>query len=185
MGYEMYTRLIQRTLHESGDLGSGFLVLPEDVEIELYPHRYIPEGYVSVESVRMSVYKSLVAAFDEKGLDDVLYGLVDRFGGPPVSVTNLINESRLRLWAARAGINSVILRGCGVLCSINQPCAESYVLAFMNYAEHFFNKKKIVFHVLPLSEKAFSLCIHFTKKQDSYSLLSHFFNKFNALEKNN
>jgi hypothetical protein len=87
--------------------------------------------------------------------------------------------------AAQAGINSIFLRGCGVLCSINGHVAESYVLSFMNFAEHFFNKKKIVFHVLPLSGKGFSLCIHFTKKQDSYSLLSHFFNKFNALEKNN
>ena len=33
VGYEMYTRLIQRTIHESGDLESGFLVLPEEVEM--------------------------------------------------------------------------------------------------------------------------------------------------------
>ena len=37
VGYEMYTRLIQRTIHESGILESDFRVLPEDVEIELYP----------------------------------------------------------------------------------------------------------------------------------------------------
>ena len=114
-----------------------------------------------------------------------MYGLVDRVGGPPAAVTNLVNESRLRLWAARTGINSVVLRGCGVQCSIKEPCAESYVLAFMNYAEYFFNKKKMVFHFLPHSGKGFSLCIHFTKKQDSYSLLSRFFNKFIALENNN
>jgi transcription-repair coupling factor (superfamily II helicase) len=185
VGYEMYTRLIQRTVHESGGLESGFRVLPEDVEIELYPGRYLPESYISVESVRMSIYKGLVSVFDEAGLDDILYSLIDRFGPPPASVINLINESRLRLLAARAGINSVFHRGCGVLCSINGRVSESYVLSFMNYTEHFFNKKKIVFHILPFSGNGFSLCIHFTKKQDSYSLLSHFFNKFNALEKNN
>ena len=67
----------------------------------------------------MSIYKSLVTVFDEKGLDDVLYGLVDRFGGPPESLINLINESRLRLLASLAGINSVVRRGCGVVCSID------------------------------------------------------------------
>jgi hypothetical protein len=87
--------------------------------------------------------------------------------------------------SARAGINSVVRRGCGVLCSIRGHRAESYVVAFMNYAELFLNKKKIVFHVLPHSGKSFSLCIHFTKKQDSYSILSRFFNKFKVLEKNN
>ena len=133
----------------------------------------------------MSVYKSLLLVLDDKGLDDILCGLVDRFGEPPASVTNLINESRLRLSTARAGINSVVLRGCGVLCSINRACAESYVLAFINYAELFFNKKKMVFHVLPHSGNGFSLCIHFTKKQDSYTILSRFFNKFIALENNN
>jgi transcription-repair coupling factor (superfamily II helicase) len=185
MGYEMYTRLIQRTVHESGDLESGFRVLPEDVEIELSPSRYIPESYISVESVRMSVYKSLVAVFDQAGLDDILYCLDNRFGGPPASVINLINESRLRLLAARAGINSVVRRGCGILCSVGGRGNESCVLSFVNYAEHFLNKKKIIFHFLPLSKKDFSLCVHFTKKQDSYSILSRFFNKFNALEKNN
>ena len=69
--------------------------------------------------------------------------------------------------------------------TIPNPDEIKIILAFMNYAEHFFNKKKIVFHVLPLSGKGFSLCVHFTKKQDSYSILSCFFNKFNALEKNN
>ena len=29
MGYEMYTRMVQRVLHESGTLGSGFRILPE------------------------------------------------------------------------------------------------------------------------------------------------------------
>ena len=34
MGYEMYTRMVQRVLHESGKLGSGFRILPEDVVVE-------------------------------------------------------------------------------------------------------------------------------------------------------
>ena len=144
VGYEMYTRLIQRTVHEVGGLESGFRILPEDVEIELYPSRYIPESYISVESVRMSIYKSLVTVFDEKGLDDILYGLVDRFGAPPASVINLINESRLRLVAARLGINSIVLRGCGIVCSFLGSSAGSYSSALIAFSESFFGSKTIL-----------------------------------------
>ena len=80
MGYEMYTRMVQRVLHESGKLGSGFRILPEDVVVELYKKRFIPEKYIAIESVRMSVYKSLTSATLVKELDDILYNLVNRFG---------------------------------------------------------------------------------------------------------
>ena len=74
----------------------------------------IPESYVSVEGVRMSIYKNLSCASDNEALDGVLAGLVDRFGPAPRPLINLINESRLRLRATFAGINSIVRRGCGV-----------------------------------------------------------------------
>ena len=40
-------------------MGLDFLIPPEDVVIELYSRRFIPEKYIALESVRMSVYKGL------------------------------------------------------------------------------------------------------------------------------
>ena len=118
-------------------------------------------------------------------LDDILNGLVDRFGGPPSSLINLINEARLRLLSARFGVSSVVLRGCGVVCSIRERESKPYSSAVMDYADYFFKKEKVVFHFLPLYESGLSLCVHFTKTQDSYLLFSRFFYKFDALEKYN
>ena len=185
MGYEMYTRLIQRTIHESGNLESGFRVLPEDVEIELYPNRFIPESYISVESLRMSVYKNLFTVSNEKELDNILNSLVDRFGVAPASLINLVNESRLRLHAARVGVSSVLHRGCGVVCSVGGRDPVFYASSLIACAGRFFEEEKIVYHVLPSSVNNFSLCVHFTEKLDIYSIFSRFFDKFTALEKIN
>ena len=185
VGYEMYTRLVQRTLHESGRLPSGFRVLPEDVEITLYTNRLIPEDYISVESLRMSVYKNLVSASSEKGLENILYNLINRFGDAPDSLINLLNEARLRLQASRVGINSVVLRGCGVVCSVLERGEGPFASALISYAVRFFKEQKIVFHMLPSDKNNLLFCVHFMEKQDSYSLFSLFFNKFDALEKIN
>ncbi len=185
MGYEMYTRMVQRVLHESGTLGSGFRILPEDVVVELYKKRFIPEKYIALESVRMSIYKSLTSATMDKELDDILYNLVNRFGPVPGTVTNLIKESRLRLVASRVGICSLVRRPCGVVCSVENRNENYYASAVIDYAEKFFNESNVKYHIVPTKRAVLSLCIHFENNEDIYSLFSRFLGKFGALVKVN
>ncbi len=185
MGYEMYTRMVQRVLHESGKLGSGFRILPEDVVVELYKKRFIPEKYIALESVRMSIYKSLTSATTDKELDDILYNLVNRFGPVPGTVTNLIKESRLRLVASRVGICSLVRRPCGVVCSVENRNENYYASAVIDYAEKFFNESNVKYHIVPTKRAVLSLCIHFENNEDIYSLFSRFLGKFGALVKVN
>ena len=49
VGYEMYLRLIQRAFYDAGRLETDFKILPEDVLVELYNHRYIPKKYITIE----------------------------------------------------------------------------------------------------------------------------------------
>ena len=149
VGYEMYARMIRRALHDSGGLGLDFRILPEDVIIELYKKRFIPEEYIALESVRMSVYRGLAVATTERVLDDILYNLINRFVPGPSSVINIINESRLRLCASRAGVASVVLRSCGVLCSVKNRTESFFASAFHDYAERFFKKGGIKYHIIP------------------------------------
>ena len=185
MGYEMYTRMIQRALHKSGGLGLDFLILPEDVVIELYSRRFIPEKYIALESVRMSVYKGLAVATTEKGINDILYNLVNRFGPAPISVINIINESRLRLAASRAGVCSVVLRSCGVVCSVRGGRGAPLASALLDYADGFFKERGIKYHIIPKSADLLILCVHLAKNEDSYALFSRFFGKFHGLVKVN
>ncbi len=185
MGYEMYTRMVQRVLHESGKLGSGFRILPEDVVVGLYKKRFIPENYISIESVRMSVYKSLASAAMDKELDDILFNLVNRFGPAPESLTNLIKEARLRLVASRVGICSLVRRHCGVVCSIESREENYYAAAVLDYADNFFKERNVKYHIIPTIRTVLSLCIHLENNEDSYSIFSRFFGKFDALVKVN
>ena len=185
VGYEMYTRMIQRALHDSGGLGLDFRILPEDVVIELYKRRFIPEEYIALESVRMSVYRSLAVATTEGGLDDILYNLINRFGPAPNPVINIINESRLRLSASRAGVCSVVLRSCGVLCSIKNRTESLFVSAVLDYAEVFFKERGIKYHIIPTQNDILGLCVHFVKNEDCCALFSRFFGKFDTLVKVN
>ena len=151
--------------------------------MRLHSVRNIPKSYILLESVRMSVYKNLSTVSSEKDLDNILCGLIDRFGSAPTSLINIVNESRLRLLAARAGINSVVLRGCGVVCSSGIYDSVDYISSLIDFAGRFFEEEKIVYHVLPSVKNLFSLCVHFGEKIDSYYLFSRFFYKFNAVEK--
>jgi len=185
MGYEMYARMIQRALHDSGGLGLDFRILPEDVIVELYKKRFIPEEYIALESIRMSVYKGLAVATTEGVLDDILYNLINRFGPAPDSVINIINESRLRLAASRAGVCSVVLQSCGVLCSVKRGFENFSASVVLDYVDSFFKERKIEYHIIPASDDVLGLCIHLDKDEDSYALFSRFFGKFDALIKVN
>ena len=185
MGYEMYTRMVQRVLHESGKLKSRFRILPEDVTIGLYEKRYIPEGYISIESVRMSVYKNIATAIDEKGLESILYNLENRFGPVPKPIKNLIYEARLKIKASQVGVNSLVKGSCGVVCCIENRDEQFFASALLDYINEFLNVLNIKYHIVPIKKDFLSICIHLDKSEDSYSIFSRFFGKFNALVKVN
>jgi len=181
VGYEMYTRMIQRALHDSDGLGLGFRILPEDVIIELYKKRFIPEEYIALESVRMSVYRDLAVTTTKEALDGILYNLINRFGPAPDSLMNIINESRLRLVASKAGICSVVLRSCGVVCSVNNRAENLFASAVIDYADKFLRDRGVEYHIVPTNNDVLGLCIHLDENEDSYTFFSRFFGKFDTL----
>ena len=96
LGYEMYTKMIQKSLHETGRLDTDFKLLPEDVVVNIYKGRIIPEEYVSVENIRISIYKSISVATKEAELDNIVFNLEDRFGPVPKNTIKLIKEQKLK-----------------------------------------------------------------------------------------
>ena len=181
VGYEMYLRLIQRALFRSGQLSSGFLVLPEDVVIDALNPRYIPENYISSEGLRLSFYKSLASAADGVAIDSIVYNMKNRFGPVPLPAHNLVLESRLRLLAASAGVFSIQHRGCGLVCKIKHGDFSEFSKAIINFVEEYFFNIGVTFHFFPTSGESLSLCIHEVQAKDIYSLLLGFLNKFKGL----
>jgi transcription-repair coupling factor (superfamily II helicase) len=178
LGYEMYTKMIQRSLHESGKLDVDFKLLPEDVFINIYSGGLIPEKYISIESIRLSVYKSISIASRESELDNLVFNLEDRFGPLPQEVIKLIRGQKLRLAASRVGVNSITRGSCGIIFSMSDLDSGEYVKSFIDYVFLFFNKNKYKHHILPAKGLVFSVCIHLDKGEDIYTFFLRFLGKF-------
>ncbi len=181
VGYEMYLRLVRRAIHKSGRLKTGFIVLPEDVLIEIFKSRHIPENYISHGGLRLSFYKSFSSATSGDEIDNVLYHLTDRFGTPPLSVNNLIKECRLRLLAASAGVLSIQTRGCGLVCQMIQNDDVKFITAVLELFDVFFRGEGVDFHLLSSQNPGLGVCIHVSNTTDKYSLLSKLLDKFIVL----
>jgi transcription-repair coupling factor (superfamily II helicase) len=185
VGYELYARLVQGAIHKSVDSSPGEWIRPEEVDVRFFSKRFIPEEYINSEEIRLSIYKSLSLAFDRDSLDELTYSLINRFGALPLPVKSLINESRLRAGLSRAGILSVIRRGCGVVCNLGVDNGGAYGPAILEYVSSFWEDANISSHILPVKGSLFSICIHLGDNEDSYSLFSGFVDKFTTYEKAN
>jgi transcription-repair coupling factor (superfamily II helicase) len=85
------------------------------LRLELPVDAHIPEDYVDSERLRLEAYQKLSTASSPTANEDqiglVLEELTDRYGEPPVPVTNLIAVSRLRWRAQQAGLSEVVAMG--------------------------------------------------------------------------
>ncbi len=111
VGFSLYTRLLAEAVEEQKAKRAGIAVarpsrLPPPT-IDLPLRTYIPEEYVADVDSRLHLYQSLAKVDKLEQLDDLASEFNDRFGAPPVEVENLLYAVKIKLLAARAGIESV------------------------------------------------------------------------------
>ena len=74
-----------------------------DLRVDAYiPERYIPDGPGRIEA-----YRRIAAIQNAADAADVLDELIDRYGDPPASVSDLVNVSLVRVQAAAVGVYEV------------------------------------------------------------------------------
>ncbi|MFC1865616.1 transcription-repair coupling factor [Chloroflexota bacterium] len=111
VGFNLYTRLLAGAVEEIKAQKAGETIdksrqLPAPT-IALPLPAYIPQGYVEDVSTRLSLYHRLAGVKNEEQIEVLKYDFRDRFGAPPLEVENLLYAIRLKLLAARAGIESI------------------------------------------------------------------------------
>mgnify|MGYP001361455737 CR=1 FL=1 len=163
----------------------GLTMLPEDVMINVYKSRFVPEEYIGAENIRLSVYKSLASASSEADLDRIVFSLINRFGNIPGPLYNVINEYRLRLLAARVGICSILLKGCGVQFCIEAQNREGFGDTLINYINAYWGRLGVDYHIIPSTNNLLGFCVHLSAAEDKYSNISDFLDKFKSVEKLN
>jgi len=113
VGFSLYTRLLADAVEEQKAKQAGIPAekirssrLPAPT-IDLPLAAYIPEEYVSDPDTRLNLYRNLVKLNKVEQIEDLAYEFSDRFGSPPPEVKNLLYMVKLKILAAKAGIESI------------------------------------------------------------------------------
>jgi transcription-repair coupling factor (superfamily II helicase) len=113
VGFSLYTRLLADAVDEQKAKQAGLpkeKVKPSRLPaptIDLPLPAYIPEEYVSDLNTRLSLYQSLVKLEKVEQVEALAQEFGDRFGAPPPEVRNLLYALRIKILAAKAGIESI------------------------------------------------------------------------------
>ncbi len=98
IGFEMYTELLEETIHELQGMSAEQKI---DPEIRLGLSAFLPEKYVPDPNQRLVLYKKMAGADDEEELYHVADELRDRYGEIPEPTAVLLESMKLRLTMKR------------------------------------------------------------------------------------
>jgi transcription-repair coupling factor (superfamily II helicase) len=104
VGYEMYVHLMEKAIAQlKGETPRD----PVEPEIHLNLAAHLPETYITSSGQRLTVYKRLASASDERVLADLEEELRDRFGPLPEEASHLLSLLRLKLLLRRLWIRQL------------------------------------------------------------------------------
>jgi transcription-repair coupling factor (superfamily II helicase) len=111
VGFSLYTRLLAEAVESQRAKQDG---KPEAKKSPLPPptidlpfRAFIPEDYVADVETRLSLYQKLAKVDKEEQIEGLAQEFGDRFGKLPIEVKNLLYALRIKLLAAKAGVESV------------------------------------------------------------------------------
>jgi transcription-repair coupling factor (superfamily II helicase) len=106
IGFALYTELLERavTAMRAGRVPELEQPLHHGPELDLHVPALLPEAFLPDVHARLVLYKRISGVTSEADLDDLQAETMDRFGLLPEPARNLFRIARLRVGAARLGI---------------------------------------------------------------------------------
>ena len=151
VGFDLYLRMIGEAGSSfRGDVAEG----QTELRLELPVDAHVPEEYVESERLRLEAYQKLSTASSptstDEQIDSVLDELTDRYGEPPAPVLALIEVSRLRRAAQKAGLSEVVVMGSNLrVAGIDLPDSMQVRLQRMYPGARWFAQANAVSVPLP------------------------------------
>ncbi len=108
VGFDLYVRMVGEAVTA---FKGGVEEPPAEIKVDLPVNAHLPHDYISVERLRLEMYRKIAEVRDEAGLAEVRAEMTDRYGEPPEPVLNLLRVARFRLLARQHGITEVALQG--------------------------------------------------------------------------
>ncbi len=121
IGYELYTQLINEAVASLKSGADGKLVTSDTARdplealtplpaFELPVVAMLPESYITEQAQRLFYYQQMMSARDQERLGEVQSEIEDRYGKPPVQVSNAFAVMSLRIRAKALGVEKVDAR---------------------------------------------------------------------------
>lgn len=128
VGYDMYLKLLENAVRvEKGDTPAKLEV---ECLVDVQVSAHIPERYISNLNQRLDIYRRISDIRSKDDATDVLDELIDRFGDPPESVSNLIDIALIRNTASDLGIYEIRQQNSTFLLfsnNLNEKLLEKFI----------------------------------------------------------
>ena len=105
VGYDLYMKMLNQAI--AAARGEPVQRDKSECLVDLRVDAYIPERYIPDGPGRIEAYRRIAAVQNPADAADVLDELIDRYGDPPASVSDLVNVSLVRVLAASVGVYEV------------------------------------------------------------------------------
>ena len=105
VGYDLYVKMLNEAVARAK--GEPVQLDKSDCLVDLRVNAYIPETYIADSAGRIEAYKRIAAIQTPEDAADVLDELIDRYGDPPPSVSDLVSVSLVRVQATAVSVTEV------------------------------------------------------------------------------
>lgn len=106
VGFDMYCKLVNEAIEQG--LGEEAPKPPTaDIRLDLGINAYIPDSYIAEDALKFEIYNKIAAITADDDTAPLLAELTERFGAPPVQITNLFGILQIRNLAEAAGAKSL------------------------------------------------------------------------------
>jgi transcription-repair coupling factor (superfamily II helicase) len=102
-GYDLYVKMLRKEI----EIQKGtYVETAPDVNIELKNKGFIPDGYIEADE-KLNIYKRFIMLNNEKGLENLLEEVKDRFGKFPKEFEDFVEYMRLKIFAQNNNIKKL------------------------------------------------------------------------------
>ncbi|GAA0353475.1 transcription-repair coupling factor [Bacillus horti] len=108
VGFDLYSQLLKEAIDELK--GEKPQQQKPQLEVDLHVDAYIPETYVKDGKQKIEMYKKVHAVQTLEDVQELEEEFLDRFGHPPEPVARLFIVARLKGYAMKLGMESLILK---------------------------------------------------------------------------
>ena len=130
VGYDMYLQLLEEAvLEQRGEKAPQRTECSADLTVSAN----LPESYIPSGEQRMDIYRRIAALRTAEQSQELLDELIDRYGDPPPSVSDLVNVSLVRVQATAVGVYEVTQKKDTIVLNLEHldvPMIRGLLVAF-------------------------------------------------------